>query len=310
MKALSIGCATYDIASMFDEYPIENKKYDVVEKMESGGGQAANAACVLGKWGVESYLSCAIGSDSNAEKIKKEFEMNIVRQDFVETNFDKDTSLAFILINKKNGSKTIMNMTSADKTPHIKKTELEIEPDIILIDGYEYQASTRALNRFPSVTSVMSAEKLSSEVVELSKYCKYVICSKDFAENLTKIEANFTDPGSLLKLYNAVKYRYPRNEIIIVLEENGVIYSLDNQIKVMPSLKIEIKDTTASADIFHGAFAYGILANLGLEKTIAYALIASSMSATSYGGRISIPSLNNVIAYYNQKFGATKSALQ
>lgn len=304
MKALCIGQSTYDISTILDEYPVENKKYNASEKLESGGGEASNAACTLSKWGVETYLSTALGSDTYSDKIKKEFEMFGIKPDFIETNFDKDTSLEFVFINKKNGSRTVFGMTSQDRVPYVKKTELEIEPDIILMDGYEYQASTRALNRFPNVTSIMDATNFTGEVVELSKYCKYILASQDFVENLTKIKADFANPTTLLTVYNETKTRFPRNDVVIVLDNNAVIYSVNNEIKVMPALKVEIKDRTGAKDIFHGAFAYGVINKLDFEKSLRYAVIASSLSCTNYGGRLAVPPLNTVIEYYNQKFGS------
>lgn len=307
MKALCIGESTYDISSLLEDFPVENKKYDIKEKIENGGGNASNSACLLGKWGVESYLSTAVGSDTYSEKIKKEFEMNRVKLDFVENNYDKDTSLALVVINKQNGSRTILNMTSMDRIPKVKKTELEIEPDIILLDGFEYPASTRIMNRFPNVNAIMCANNVTSEVVELSKYCKYVICSKNFAEELTKLSLDYTNPESLLNVYNAVKYRYPRNEIIITLEEKGIIYSNNNEIKVMPGIKTEIKDASGAQDVFCGAFAYGILNNFDFEKTMMYSTIAYGMTFANYGGRNSLPALNTVVDYYNTKYGSTQN---
>lgn len=306
MKVLCIGRSTYDVASLMDDFLEENKNYDVTEKIESGGGQAANAACTLGKWGIETFLSTAIGSDDYGDKIKKEFEMNSVKLDFVESNFDKDTLLAFILVNKKNGSRTNINMTSQDRIAHTKKTELDIEPDLILIDGLEYATSSRTLNRFSKVPSIIDANIFNGEVVELAKECNYIIASKNFVENLTKMKLDFSDSASLLNVYNVVKSRYPRNEVIITVDDKGVIYSDNEQIKVMPSLKMEIKDRAAASDVFAGAFAYGILNNLGYEKTITYALIASGLTSANYGGRESMPALNSVLTYYNQKFGNVK----
>ena len=38
------------------------------------------------------------------------------------------------------------------------------------------------------------------------------------------------------------------------------------------------------------------------EKVITYANIAAGLSVSKFGGRLSVPSLNEVISYYNQKF--------
>lgn len=306
MKALCIGHTSYEISTILNGYPVENNTYNVSDKIESGGGEASNIACTLGKWGIETYLSTAIGSDSYADKIKKEFEISGVKLDFVESNFDKDTALDFVLINKENGSRTVFGMTSQERVPHVKKTELDIEPSIIIMDGYEYQVSSRTLNRFPNVKSIMDASSLTSEVVELAKYCTYVIATLDFAEKLTNIKTDFNNSVTLLNLYNEFKSRYPRNEVIIKLGEKGVLYANNGEIKVMPSLKTEIKDVSGTDSVFVGAFAYGIINELEIEKTITYAIIASSLSSLNYGGRLTIPTLNNVITYYNQKFGSNQ----
>ncbi|MFI3260403.1 MAG: PfkB family carbohydrate kinase [bacterium] len=308
MKSLCLGQSSYEINTIFDEFIVENNYYDKCDKIENGGGKAANAACLLGKWGVESYLSTAVGSDSNGDKIKNELELSTVKSEFVESNFDKDTTLEFSIINKKIGSKTSIVMTSEDKMARVKKTELAIEPDIIVIDGSEYPVSARTLNRFPNVTSIMIADQVSSEVCELSKYCSYIVCTKSFAEGITKIKANFGDSTTLLNLYNGVKGRYPRNGVIILLEDKGIVYATESEIKVMPSVKVDFKDTAGSAEVFSASLAYSLLNNLDMEKALTYSVIAMSMSHSVYGGRTSIPSLNNVVAYYNSKFGTGSAA--
>ncbi len=47
MTILNIGKASYDITCPVDEYPIEGTKYLLNEKVESGGGTAANVAYLL-----------------------------------------------------------------------------------------------------------------------------------------------------------------------------------------------------------------------------------------------------------------------
>ena len=57
----------------------------------------------------------------------------------------------------------------------------------------------------------------------------------------------------------------------------------------------------AAGDIFHGAFAYGLLNNFPLEKCVAYANIAAGLSIDKIGARNSMPTLNEVISVYNDK---------
>ena len=74
MTILSIGRTSYDITCPVEEYPVEGTKYLLNEKIESGGGSAANIAYLLGKWGETSYFAGVIGSDDYGNKIKKDLE--------------------------------------------------------------------------------------------------------------------------------------------------------------------------------------------------------------------------------------------
>lgn len=71
MKILCIGHASYDITCPVDEYPVENTKYRLMDKVSAGGGPASNAAFLLGKWGIDTVIQTVVGSDDFGEKIKK-----------------------------------------------------------------------------------------------------------------------------------------------------------------------------------------------------------------------------------------------
>ncbi len=303
MKALVIGHSSYDISCLMNDYPQENNKYYVTEKNETGGGQAANEASLLAKWGVETYLAAAVGADSYGERVKKELDMIGVKNDYIETIFDKSTSTSFIIINKKTGARTIINIASNDMLPHLKKEDYKIDIDLLLIDGYEYHASMAALKKYSDKKTIIDAGKVTPETTELSKYCKYIVASKNYAEELTGIKINYEDPNSLLNLYTKLKERYTNNELIVTLEEKGALYMINNQVKIMPGIAVKVVDTTGAGDVFHGAFAYSILNNYDLEKAITFSNIAAGLSCEVVGGKLSIPALNNVINYYNSRLG-------
>lgn len=59
-------------------------------------------------------------------------------------------------------------------------------------------------------------------------------------------------------------------------------------------MRPEAIDTTGAGDIFHGAFAYGVLQNYSLFDTLQLSSMAASLSVSTPGGRQSIPSLSQV----------------
>ncbi len=301
MTILSIGRTSYDITCPVEEYPIEGTKYHLSEKIESGGGTASNVAYLLGRWGETSYFAGVTGSDDYGSKIKKELEQAMVKTELMEVSYEVGTPLSIILVNKKNGTRTKFDVVGPTQ-PGLKKYEYSVVPEVIFSDGKEYAATINALNRFPNAISIVDAGRVDRDLLELCKFVKYIVCSKGFAETVSGLKIDYKNSVSLVNVYKKLKSRYPNNEIIITLEAMGALYTLNGEIKIMPGIKTKVVDPSGAGDIFHGAFVYCIANGFDIEKTITYSNIAAGLSVGKIGGRPSIPSIKEVISYYNSKF--------
>ena len=295
MKILCIGHAAYDITVPLTEYPIENTKNRVPERIECGGGPASNAAYLLAKWNMDTYFAGIVGNDNYGNIIENEFRSVGVNVDYLEKSDELVTTSSFIIANSSNGSRTIL--TYRPKTMKMKNFDIDFEPDVILIDGQEKEASIKIMNEFPNAISIIDAGTAREDVVELADMVDYVVCSKDYAESVTGIKVKYEDPDTLVRIYNALKKKYTKN-VIVTLEGNGSMYEMDGVVKIMPSIKVDTKDSTAAGDIFHGAFTYGIANKFDIEKTLRYANLAGAISVTRVGGRFSVPSLEEVEKAY------------
>lgn len=185
----------------------------------------------------------------------------------------------------------------------LKKLSYDFTPDIIFTDGHDYGASQNAISKYQNAISIIDAGRVTPELLELCKYIKYIVCSKGFAETVTGMKFDYSNPSILVAIYNKLQDKYPNSNIVITLEEKGCLYQVGNEIKIMPGLKVNAVDTTGAGDIFHGAFTYGIANNFDMEKTITLANIAAGLSVTKIGSRLSIPTLSEVLDYYAQKTG-------
>lgn len=301
MTILNIGKASYDITCPVDEYPIEGTKYLLNEKVESGGGTAANVAYLLGKWGETSYFAGVIGSDDYGTKLKKELEQVMVKTELIEVSYEVGTPVSVVLVNKKNGSRTRFDIVS-NTQPNLKKYDYSINPDVIFSDGKEYSATINALNKFPRAISIVDAGRVNRDLLELCKFVKYIVCSKGFAESVSGLKIDYNNSASLVNVYKKLKQKYPNNEIIVTLENMGAMYIVNGEIRVMPGIKNQVVDPSGAGDIFHGAFAYCMANGFDMEKAITYSNIAAGLSLNKMGGSPSIPMLKEVISYYNQKF--------
>ena len=296
MKILCIGHAAYDITIPLEEYPIENTKNRVTERVECGGGPASNAAYLLAKWNMETYFAGIVGNDNYGNVIENEFKTVGVDTTYLEKSDELTTTSSFIIANSSNGSRTVL--TYRPKTMKMQNFDIDFEPDVILVDGQEKEASLKIINEYPNAISIIDAGSARDDVIELAEAVNYVACSKDYAEKITGIKVDYNNPDTLARIYSTLKKKYNNKHVIVTLEGNGSMYEINGEVKIMPSIKVDAKDSTAAGDIFHGAFAYGIANGFDIAKTLKYANLAGAISVTRVGGRYSIPSLEEVEQAY------------
>ena len=259
LKVLCLGHISYDIIFPLKGFIEENKKIRIKEKIECGGGPASNAAYLLGKWGIETYIAGVVGNDLYGNEIKNEFEISNVNTKYLEIRNDFETDNSIIINNQLNGSRTIL--TYIKEKEKMQELHLDFEPDIILIDGHEFEESKRIITKYPKAIVVLDAGRASKEVVELAKMVNYVVASKDFAEEVT----NMTTQQLL-------------------------------QQGIMDALEVEALDTTGAGDIFHGAFVYGLTKGYNINVVLTIATIAGSLSVTKVSGR-AVPSKEEMRRY-------------
>lgn len=295
MKILVIGNATYDVTFPLDKFPVENTKNRVNSKVECGGGPAYNAAYLLGKWGMDTTFAGVIGNDTFGDKIVKQLQSVNIDTRYMQVSSEFPTTNAFIIANTSVGSRTVL--TYKPGTMKMKDFELDFEPDVILVDGQEYDMSVKFINKYPNAISIIDAGRPKDHIIELSKIVDYVVCSKEFAEEITKIKIE--DETSKIEAYKKMDSIF-KGEVVITLESKGALYKYNNQIRRMPSIEVKAIDSTGAGDIFHGAFTYAIANHYNIEQAVMIGNIAGAYSVTKVSSLASMPSKEDIMKYYHE----------
>lgn len=293
MKILCVGEATYDTIYSISGDIYENAYLQADSKTECGGGTSSDIAYLLAKWKMESYFAGTIGKDDNGKEVLKEFNEIGVKTNFLEIDKNVTTSSNFIISNLDNLSCTTLNYHTNDIKTDV---EIDITPDIIVLDGNEFELSKKVLEQFPKATSFLYLNKFTKNDIILGQKVDYVICSSTFASQITNIKVNYKNSNTLINMYSKLNRAF--KNVIISLNDIGCLYEIDGSIKIMPYMKIEPVDRVSCNEIFLGALVYGISNKYDIEKSLKYANIARSLSITRIGGRTSIPTLDEVEDIY------------
>lgn len=295
MKILCIGHASYDTTIPICGFLEENTKLRIDTKFECGGGPACNAAYLLGKWGMDTTFVGAVGNDKYGNYIKKELEEVNVDTRYMRILDNYETTSAIIFANVEDGTRTIVSYRPGE-AEKLKDLDLDFEPDVILIDGHEFEISKKMLEKFPNAISVMDAGRVTEDNLVLAKMVTHMVCSKEFAETVSGI---ILDGTNYDVMYEKLKEVFHHN-IVVTLEDKGCLYELDGELRIMPAIEVKTIDSTGAGDIFHGAFTFGIASNWDLETILKFANVTAGLSVSKIGSRNSIFDLIEVKQKYDE----------
>ena len=295
MKYLTIGHASYDITFRLDKFPIENTKKRVGKHIDCGGGPASNAGYLLSLWGCDVSFQGVVGNDYYGRKIKEEFNSVGVDTNFLELIDSMDTNLSYIIANTTNTSRTIL--TSQDDFIARCSIPNDNKYDVILVDGEEEEMSKRVLLNNKEAVKIIDAGSFRPGTVNLCPFVDYLVCSKNFALDYTKLDYDGSI-DSLIKIHEKLTNDF-HNTVVITLEDKGCFTKIGDTYKLIPSVKVKSVDTTGAGDIFHGAFTYFITHGYSLEDTCKLSNLTGALSTLRVGGRFSMPKLEAVLERRN-----------
>ena len=125
--------------------------------------------------------------------------------------------------------------------------------DLIICDTEEPTLSIKAIRANPNAISVLDAGSMRESTVKICPYVTYVVCSRDFANDYTGIKTDLDNLDSLKEAYEKMRNDFNTN-IVITLGSMGSLAKIDDKYVLVPSIKVNPKDTTAAGDTFTGYF--------------------------------------------------------
>ncbi len=294
VDVLCIGHSAYDVTLPLQGFPEENLKYAINYIVESGGGPSGNGAYLLSKWGLSSSYIGILGEDHYGKRILEEFNDVGVDTSMIKIEKNYSTPYSTIIVNLNNGSRTIVNYRVPKDDFDIDITRLKkINPKVILLDGHELKTSLKALELFPRAKTILDAGSVRENTLVLAEKVDYLIASERFALKYCEMDSIKREEDYNICI-NKMK-NLNQGNIIITLGERGLIYEEQGEIEKIDAFEVNAVDTTGAGDIFHGAFAYGLIKEYSLIHNLKFASMAAALSVEKLGGRQSIPDVKEVL---------------
>jgi sulfofructose kinase len=287
VDVVGVGINATDTIIRLPCFPALDSKVEILFAEHRAGGQTASAIAACQRWGLRTRYVGKIGDDEAGRFQQTEMDRDGVDAHWIMAPGCMSQS-AFILVDEKSGERTVL--WKRDRQIALRPEDLRAEwiagARVLLVDGHDTEASTQASKwaRDAGTLVLGDFDNRYPGVEELLQYVDYAITSKDFPARLTG-EPNLFK--SLPRMQAKFKCCLTGATIgrLGALVWNGVRFHL------CPGFRVRTLDTTGAGDIFHGAFAYGIVHGWPVDEILEFSCAAAGLNCEGHGARGGIATL-------------------
>jgi sulfofructose kinase len=286
-RILCVGALTMDTIFRLDRLPDGPGKVIPLDAVEVAEGMAAAQAASIARLGGEAALWASAGDDATGDRLIAQIEAEGV-----------DCSRVRRVPGGRSGFSSIfMDRTGA--TMIVPRYDPDLmaapaaAPDLggfaaVLTDVRWPGAAALALAaaRARSIPAILDADMAPADVLHrLVPLATHIVASESAARLLTGAATPEAAARSLLG---------PARFVAVTAGADGCWWSEAGAIRHTPAPPVDAIDTLAAGDVFHAAFALGLVEGAPMADTIAFASAAAALKCASFGGRLGCPTRSEV----------------
>jgi sugar/nucleoside kinase (ribokinase family) len=286
--AVGFGLNAVDHLIVVPEYPAFDTKLRFVEHKQAAGGQTATAMIALQRLGLKTAYAGRFGSDPEGEFGFEAVEKEGVNIDHAEVIDGARNQIAFIIIDARNGERTIIwdrddrLAYPADEAP----LALVARGRVLHVDAHDPPACVLMAQAAQAAGTIVSADidNIYEGLPELLPLIDILVTSREFPHRLTGIA---DERASLVEL----KARYGCAVVGLTKGVQGAVVFFDGQFIESSAYEVPggCRDTTGSGDAFHGGLLYGLLTGENIETSLKMANAVAALKCRELGARTALP---------------------
>lgn len=287
-----IGHAALDRVFAVDAWPAGSAKIAARDYRESGGGMAANAAVAIARLGARVAFRGPAGDDVTADTIEAQ-----LRAEGVDVQLQRvagtRSSHSAVLVDRHGERLVIGYRGSALQAPADWLSLKEIRnADALLADVRWPRGAVAALQaaRASGVPTVLDAEIGDADTLAtLVAMAEHVVFSE---RGLEQFDSADSGGGLQRALFAGAR-------VAAVTRGAGGVTWLEagGGLRECPAFAVDVIDTLAAGDVFHGAYALALAEQRQPADAIRFASAAAAIKCTRPGGRSGTPSRAEVDAF-------------
>jgi ribokinase len=256
------------------------------------GGKGSNQAVGTARLGAHSALVAMIGTDKLASIATDLYAAEGVDASHLSVRRERATGVGFIILNDKGENFIILDMGANElmDAAAVEAAEPRIAQSAVVMTVLEIPtaAAARALSlgRKHGARTILNPAPARALPPEIFADVDYLTPNESELRILLGLPAD--DPSSSRELAGALRRRGVRN-VIVTLGRAGALILSDDLDVMIPSIPVEVVDTTGAGDAFNSGFAVALAEGRDLVEAVRFGVVCGSIACTRLGVIPSLP---------------------
>ncbi|GIU81900.1 MAG: carbohydrate kinase family protein [Acidobacteria bacterium] len=294
--AIGFGTNAVDFLIVVPEYPKFNSKVELKDYYQLAGGEVASTMVGLSRLGMKTAYIGRFGDDAAGDFGLKTLIDEGVNVDFAEKVKGARTQIAFIVIDERNGERTII--WKRDEKLSYKPEEAPLEAadkgKILHMTPHDTAACCVMAKKAKSSGTIVSLDidNVFDGLEDLLELVDVFISSQEFQHKFLGIAEQKT-------ALQEIKARYGCKIVGTTLGDRGSLILCEDKFIETKSFQVPggCKDTTGAGDAFRAGFLYGILMNETVEVAAKFANAVAALKCRQIGARTALPDRSQLISF-------------
>ena len=292
-EAVGFGTNAVDFLVIVPEYPEFNSKIELTDYAQLAGGEVATTMVGLQRLGLKTSYVGRFGDDQAGD-----FGLQSLRDEGVDVRFaeqarDAKSQIAFIIIDERNGERTVI--WKRDKRLSYKKEDAPLEAaalgKVLHFTPHDTEACIKLAEKAKRVNTIVSIDidNVFEGIEELLPNVDILLASEAFPEKLLGIKNH-------KNALHELKSRFGCAIAGITLGEAGSLILCENEFIRTEGFEVPggCKDTTGAGDSFRTGFLYGLLSGATVEESARLANGVAALKCRAVGARTALPNKNEL----------------
>lgn len=250
------------------------------------GGKGSNQAVATARLGADSYFVGIIGEDKLAEIATDLYAAEGVRTDYLRRTSEKPTGVGFIVLNQVGNNFIILDMAANElmDAAFVDEAEAQIARSDVVMSVLEIpvEASARAmaLGKKHGVRTILNPAPAAPLPDGIFQNIDILTPNESELRIIMGLAPN--DPTPNAELAARLKAHGVQTLIVTMGEKGALIYTDDGLVEV-PSIQVDVVDTTGAGDAFNSGLAVALAQGKPLIEAVKYGCCAGAVACTKLG---------------------------